>query len=68
LRLATSTELYLSVVHVTDGLSGTLARIESAKRHAPDFGIAAECGISRGRNPNLALDFIKTYAAAASRM
>jgi len=45
---------------VTDGLSGTLARIESAKRHAPDFGIASACGISRGRNPNMALDFIKT--------
>jgi len=68
LRLATSTELYLGLVHVTDGLSGTLARIESAKRHAPDFGIASECGISRGRNPNLALDFIKTYAAAAARL
>jgi hypothetical protein len=68
LRLAASTELYLGVVHVTDGLSGTLARIEAAKRHAPDFGIASECGISRGRNPNLALDFIKTYAAAAARL
>jgi hypothetical protein len=68
LRLATPTELYLGLVHVKDGLSGTLARIESAKRHAPDFGIASECGISRGRDPNLALNFIKTYAAAAARL
>jgi len=68
LRLANSTELYLGLVHVKDGLSGTLAPIESAKRHAPDFGISSECGISRGRDPNLALDFIKTYAAAAARL
>jgi alpha-beta hydrolase superfamily lysophospholipase len=29
-------------------------------------GVASECGISRGRDPNLALEFIKTYAAAAA--
>ncbi|HEV8393623.1 MAG TPA: hypothetical protein VGQ37_05080 [Vicinamibacterales bacterium] len=29
------------------------------------FGIASECGISRGRDPQLALNFIKTYADAA---
>ena len=31
------------------------------------FGVASECGISRGRDPDLALAFIKAYAAAAGR-
>jgi len=34
----------------------------------PVFGIGSECGISRGRDPNLALDFIKTYAGAAAAL
>jgi hypothetical protein len=46
-------------------VEGTRRRIEAAKKYAPDFGIASECGISRGRDPNIALEFIRTYAAAA---
>jgi hypothetical protein len=47
-------------------VEGTRRRIEKAKKYTPDFGIASECGISRGRDPNTALEFIKTYAAAAA--
>jgi hypothetical protein len=66
LALAAETELYLGLVHARDGLEGTAARIATAKRHVAGFGIASECGISRGRGTNLALDFIRTYAAAAT--
>ena len=66
LRLSSETELYLGLVHAQDGVEGTRRRIETAKKHAPAFGIASECGISRGRDPNMALAFIKTYAAAAA--
>ena len=66
LRLGSDTELYLGLVHAQDGVEGTRRRIETAKKYAPAFGIASECGISRGRDPRLALDFIKTYAAAAA--
>jgi hypothetical protein len=66
LQLQRGTELYLGLVHVKDGVVGTNARIAAAKKHVRDFGIASECGISRGRGPNLALDFIKVYAAAAA--
>jgi hypothetical protein len=38
----------------------------SARKYVHTFGIASECGISRGRDPNLALKFIKTYAEAAA--
>ena len=65
LRLGPETELYLGLVHARDGVEGTMTRIAAASRVVEPFGIASECGISRGRNPRLALDFIKTYAEAA---
>ena len=66
LRLGAGTELYLGLVHAQDGVEGARRRIETAKKCAPSFGIASECGISRGRDSNLALQFIKTYAGAAA--
>jgi hypothetical protein len=66
LQLAPTTELYLGLVHAKDGVEGTSRRIAAARKHVGEFGIASECGISRGRDPNLALEFIRTYAAAAA--
>jgi hypothetical protein len=66
LQLRDETELYLGLVHAQDGVEGTRRRIETAKRFVPTFGIASECGISRGRDPNLALEFIKVCGAAAT--
>ena len=68
LRLRADTELYLGLVHAQDGVEGTLKRIYAARKFVPVFGIASECGISRGRDPNLATEFIETYAAAAAAM
>ena len=53
-------------MHVEDGVDGARRRMAAAKKIVPNFGIASECGISRGRDPHLALEFIKTYAAAAA--
>ena len=47
LKLRPETELYLGLVHDTDGVEGTLSRITAAKRHVKDFGIATECGFGR---------------------
>jgi hypothetical protein len=65
LELAPETELYLGLVHAQDGVEGTLKRVNAARACVQDFGIASECGISRARDANLALEFIKTYAGAA---
>jgi hypothetical protein len=65
LDLAAETELYLGLVHAQDGVEGTRRRMEAAKKHVADFGIASECGISRGRDADLARRFIDTYAGAA---
>ena len=66
LELQPGTELYLGLVHAQDGVEGTARRIAAAKKFVPKFGIASECGISRGRDANLAMNFIKTYARAAA--
>jgi hypothetical protein len=65
LELAPETELYLGLVHADDGVEGTRRRMEVASKYAADFGIASECGISRGRDADLAMKFIDTYAGAA---
>jgi hypothetical protein len=65
LQLAVGTEPYLGLVHTEDGAEGTRRRMASAQKYVTDFGIASECGISRGRNANVALDYLRVYAAAA---
>jgi hypothetical protein len=65
LRLPAGTELYLGLVHVSDGVEGTRHRMAMAGKYVRDFGIASECGISRGRHPDLAAEFMRVYAGAA---
>jgi hypothetical protein len=50
LQLHSETELYLGLVHFTDGVEGTRRRIEAAQRVVADFGVATECGF--GRRPS----------------
>jgi hypothetical protein len=65
LELPSETELYLGLVHTQDGVAGTRRRMAVARRYVPDFGIASECGIARGRDANVALDYLRVYAGAA---
>ena len=39
--------LYIGLVYHTDGIEGSLARLDVAKRHAKNFGVATECGFGR---------------------
>ena len=41
------TEIYLGLVHDSDGVSGTNKRINTASRFLPEFGVATECGMGR---------------------
>jgi hypothetical protein len=47
MHLLPETELYLGVVHFTDGVQGTLERIKVAQQFVSDFGVATECGFGR---------------------
>jgi hypothetical protein len=63
LNLNTGTALFLGVVHAKDGAEGTKARIAAARRYAPDFGIATECGMARARSEEIVRSLLKIHAA-----
>ena len=47
LRVRPETELYLGLVHHTDGVEGSARRMDVARRFVSEFGIATECGWGR---------------------
>lgn len=47
LRRKPGTELYLGLVHRTDGIEGAKRRLAAAKKVLSDFGVATECGLAR---------------------
>jgi len=64
LHLHPETELYLGLVHFTDGIAGTLKRIEVARQFIADFGVAAECGF--GRRPSETIsDLLRIHSQVA---
>jgi len=64
LRLPHTTELYLGLVHATDGLEGTKRRITTAQQVVKRFGVATECGFGR-RLPESIPELLDIHAAVA---
>ena len=64
LRLRSETELCLGLVHYTDGIEGTKRRLATARKCAPAFSIATECGFGR-RKPETIPELLRIHAAAA---
>ena len=64
LRLRSETELCLGLVHYTDGIEGTKRRLATARKYAPAFSIATECGFGR-RKPETIPELLRIHAAAA---
>lgn len=65
LSIPRGTELYLGLVHHTDGVEGTLRRMTTAARHCASFGIGAECGMGR-RPPGQTEALLEIHRRAAS--
>jgi methionine synthase II (cobalamin-independent) len=65
LKLHPETKLSLGLVHHTDGLAGTKARIAAAAKVVPDFMIATECGFGR-RDPKTIPELLRIHAEAAN--
>lgn len=61
---AATTQLFLGVVHLTDGIDGTRRRMAAAARAVPRFGIATECGL--GRRPSATVPALLQLHALAS--
>ncbi len=66
LKVPDTTEIYLGLVHYTDGLAGTSERIAIAKRHLKSFGVATECGFGR-RDPATIPALLDLHRSAAER-
>jgi len=64
LRVPNTTEIYLGLIHFTDGLDGTRKRMAVAQRHLPKFGVATECGFGR-RSPDVVRQLLSLHKAAA---
>ena len=47
MKLKPETQLFLGLVHHTDGVAGTQQRIATAENFVTDFGISTECGMGR---------------------
>jgi methionine synthase II (cobalamin-independent) len=65
LKLEPGTELYLGLVHFTDGLDGAKRRIAAANSVTSDFGIATECGMGR-RKPETIRDLLRLHREIAT--
>lgn len=62
LKLHPETELYLGLVHLTDGAEGTQRRIEAARKGVQRFGVGTECGMGR-RAPETIPSLLEVHAA-----
>jgi hypothetical protein len=65
LQLHPETELYLGLVHFTDGVEGTQKRITAAQQFVADFGVATECGMGR-RNPETIPELLRIHSEVAT--
>ena len=64
LALHDDTELYLGLVHFTDGVEGTERRVAAASSVVSSFGVATECGMGR-RPPEQVLPLLDIHAAVS---
>ena len=67
LRLPESTQLFLGLVHATDGIDGIdgiRRRAAAARQFRPAFGIATECGFGR-RPPQTVAALLELHRTAA---
>jgi hypothetical protein len=65
LKLRPETLLCLGLVHYTDGVEGTRARLATAEKFVRDFSIATECGFGR-RDPATIPELLRIHAAVAA--
>ena len=65
LNLPQETDFYLGIVHMSDSADTMKARIATAKKYAPYFGVGWECGM-RAFKPESIPEMIALHKAAAN--
>jgi hypothetical protein len=66
LKLSAETDLYLGLLHVSDGIEGAKRRIATASKYIQNFGIATECGLGRAKTADTVKTILELYASAAA--
>lgn len=62
-----ATELYLGLLHLSDGVSGAMRRATAARQFVNSFGISAECGLGRW-NREVVPDWLALHRDAAEKI
>jgi len=65
LSLSRDTQLYIGLIHYTDGVAGARSRMATAEKFVSSFGIATECGFGR-RDPETVVELLKIHDEVAS--
>jgi hypothetical protein len=63
----TDAKVFLGLVHLQDGVAGSIARAQTARRHLTHFGIATECGLGR-RQPETLAEVLRIHREVADRL
>ena len=62
-----NTKVFLGLIHLHDGVEGSLKRVEVARRYLRAFGVATECGL--GRRPRETLpEVLRIHREVAERI
>ena len=63
---SSDTNVFLGLIHLHDGVEGSLRRVEVAQRYLRSFGLATECGL--GRRPRETLsELLRIHREVAER-
>ncbi len=65
LKMPSETHLVLGLVHYTDGIDGTRARMAVADRFVADYDVASECGFGR-RDPSTIEHLLRVHRAVCA--
>ncbi|HVJ26074.1 MAG TPA: hypothetical protein VM493_00985 [Vicinamibacterales bacterium] len=70
LKVDSETEVYLGLVHLSDGVEGAQGRIKAASAAISEFGLATECGMGRrptgaGEDNKELLELLRIHREAA---
>src|SRR5215813_6662536 len=60
-------KLYLGLIHHTDGVTGSLHRVATARNYVSGFGVATECGLSR-RPQETIPELLRIHCAVAATL
>ncbi len=66
LKTGPETEIYLGLVHDSDGVEGTKKRIEAASKHVSGFGVATECGLGRCKTSDVVRNIFEVHAGVSN--